>query len=44
MSDDSLSDEDKALFRQLMSDVKPLDKSKKVDFPTPKKQRLKQLG
>lgn len=37
MSDDSLSDEDKALFRQLLRDVKPLDKSKKVDFPTPKK-------
>ncbi|MBA2656961.1 MAG: Smr/MutS family protein [Tatlockia sp.] len=31
MSDDSLSDEDKALFRQLMSNVKPLNKTKKID-------------
>ena len=30
MSDDSLSDEDKALFRQIMSGVKPLGKGKKL--------------
>ncbi|MBA2651899.1 MAG: Smr/MutS family protein [Tatlockia sp.] len=41
MSDDSLSEEDKALFRQLMSDVKPLAKSKKVDYPRPKKLAVK---
>jgi DNA-nicking Smr family endonuclease len=36
MSDDSLSDEDKTLFRQMMGAVKPLGKSKKIDLPTPK--------
>src|SRR5438105_1240681 len=35
MPNDSLSDEDKALFRQLMSDVKPLNKIKRVDEVTP---------
>ena len=41
MSNDSLSDEDKALFRQLMSGVKPLASSKKIDLPTPKKEAIK---
>ncbi|MBA3536232.1 MAG: Smr/MutS family protein [Tatlockia sp.] len=36
MSDDSLSDEDKTLFRQMMNGVKPLVKNNKVDLPTPK--------
>ncbi|CDZ77645.1 putative DNA endonuclease SmrA [Legionella massiliensis] len=36
MSDDSLSDEDKSLFRQMMTGVKPLTKSKKADLPSPK--------
>lgn len=32
MSDDNLSDEDKALFRETMRSVKPLDKTKRVAF------------
>ncbi len=32
MADDYLSDEDKALFRETMRSVKPLDKSKQVSF------------
>ncbi|MBA2709413.1 MAG: Smr/MutS family protein [Tatlockia sp.] len=36
MSDDSLSDEDKTLFRNMMIGVKPLLKSKKVELPNPK--------
>jgi len=32
MSDDSLSDEDKALFRQMVRGVKPLDKTKQATF------------
>ncbi|CEK09808.1 Smr/MutS family protein [Legionella hackeliae] len=32
MSDDFLSDEDKALFRKMAGDVKPLQYNKKVDF------------
>jgi len=34
MTDDYLSDEDKALFRQVMRTVKPLDKTEKVTFKT----------
>lgn len=34
MSKDNLSDEDKLLFRQLMTDVKPLVKSDKIVVPT----------
>lgn len=37
MTDDSLSDEDKTLFRQMMSEVKPLPKNKKVGLPTVEK-------
>ncbi|ARG99487.1 Smr/MutS family protein [Legionella micdadei] len=32
MSDDSLSEEDKALFRKMMSDVKPLKKNDKISL------------
>ncbi|KTC86018.1 MULTISPECIES: Smr/MutS family protein [Legionella] len=37
MSDDSLSDEDKALFRKMMSGVKPLQKTNKIQLSTPPK-------
>lgn len=33
MSDDCLSDEDKALFRKTVGAIKPLQENKKVDFP-----------
>lgn len=36
MSDDFLSEKDKTLFRQMMNDVKPLQKSNKVEQHTPK--------
>ena len=36
MSKDSLSDEDKALFREMMKGVKPLGKSKKIELPSSK--------
>jgi len=41
MSNDPLSDKDKSMFRQMMADVKPLAKSKKVDLPQPKKTAIK---
>jgi DNA-nicking Smr family endonuclease len=41
MPKDSLSDEDKALFRQMMRDVEPLSKSQKVELPTPQKKMPK---
>ena len=36
MPKDSLSDEDKALFRQMMKGVKPLEKTKKAELPSSK--------
>jgi DNA-nicking Smr family endonuclease len=46
MSDDSMSDEDKALFRQMMGGVKPLAKSKKVELaiakPKPSRPKIEQ--